>query len=67
MNRKGPWEGYRRCLLPAFFCAHIFIKRETSGYEGDVLIWGTRDTESSRVDKNTYTKQPGRHKEEIQE
>ena len=41
MNRKGPWEGYRRqakrrlarCLLPAFLCAHIFIKRETSGYE----------------------------------
>ena len=26
MNRKGPWEGYRRlahCLLPAFLCAHI--------------------------------------------
>ena len=22
-----------RCLLPAFLCAHIFIKRETSGYE----------------------------------
>ena len=22
-----------RCLLPAFFCAHIFIERETSGYE----------------------------------
>ena len=43
MNRKGPWEGYRRqakrrlarCLLPAFLCAHIFIKRETSGYEAD--------------------------------
>ena len=41
MNRKGPWEGYRRqakrrlarCLLPAFLCAHIFIKGETSGYE----------------------------------
>ena len=41
MNRKGPWEGYRRqakrrlarCLLPAFLCAHIFIERETSGYE----------------------------------
>ena len=41
MNRKGPWERYRRqvkrrlarCLLPAFLCAHIFIKRETSGYE----------------------------------
>ena len=22
-----------RCLLPAFLCAHIFMKRETSGYE----------------------------------
>ena len=21
------------CLLPAFLCAHIFMKRETSGYE----------------------------------
>ena len=36
MNRKGPWEGYRRqamrrlahCLLPAFLCPHIFIERE---------------------------------------
>ena len=45
MNRKEPWEGYRRqaklkgearCLLPAFLCAHIFIKRETSGYEAAV-------------------------------
>ena len=48
MNRKGPWEGYRRqakrrlarCLLPAFLCAHIFIERETSGYEaGDMPCW----------------------------
>ena len=23
----------RSCVLPAFLCAHIFIKRETSGYE----------------------------------
>ena len=22
-----------RCLLPAFLCAHIFIERETSGYQ----------------------------------
>ena len=44
MNHKGPWEGYKRqakrrlarCLLPAFLCAHIFIKRETSGYEADL-------------------------------
>ena len=27
-----------RCLLPAFLCAHIFIKRETSGYEADFLV-----------------------------
>ena len=26
-----------RCLLPAFLCAHIFIKRETSGYEADIV------------------------------
>ena len=32
MNFKEPWEGCRR-LLPAFLCAHIFIERETSGYE----------------------------------
>ena len=24
-----------RCLLPAFLCAHIFIKRETPRYEAD--------------------------------
>ena len=28
-----------RCLLPAFLCAHIFIKRETSGYEADSYVW----------------------------
>ena len=28
------------CLLPAFLCAHIFIKRETCGYEaGPSPIW----------------------------
>ena len=27
-----------RCLLPAFLCAHIFIKRETSGYKAG-LCW----------------------------
>ena len=45
MNRKGPWEGYRRrakqrharCLLPAFLCAHIFVERETSGYEAELV------------------------------
>ena len=40
-----------RCLLPAFLCAHIFIKRETSGYKaaategpkpGGELMWATR-------------------------
>ena len=25
--------GEARCFLPAFLCAHIVIKRETSGYE----------------------------------
>ena len=27
---------FARCLFPAFLCAHIFIKRETSGYEADI-------------------------------
>ena len=36
MNRKKPWEGYS-CLLPAFLFAHIFIERETSGYEAASL------------------------------
>ena len=32
--------GETRCLLPAFRCAHIFIERETSGYEaGDMPCW----------------------------
>ena len=26
-----------RCLLPAFLCAHIFSKRETSGYEAGLV------------------------------
>ena len=36
--------GEARCLLPAFFCAHIFIKRETSGYEAGAVRsgWGSR-------------------------
>ena len=45
MNRKGPWEGYRRqakrcfarCFLLAFFCAHTFIKRER-----DVWVRGSK-------------------------
>ena len=28
-----------RCLLPALFCAHIFIERETSGYETDETLY----------------------------
>ena len=49
MSRKGPWDwgtdGRRsarrlaRCLLPVFLCAHIFIDRETSGYEAGVLLY----------------------------
>ena len=30
---RCPKRSLARCLLPAFHCAHIFIKRETSGYE----------------------------------
>ena len=28
-----------RCLLPAFLCAHIFIDRETCGYEAVPTIF----------------------------
>ena len=28
-----------RCLLPAFLYVHIFIKRETSGYEAVKLLY----------------------------
>ena len=50
MNRKGPWEGYRRqarrrlarCLLPAFLSAHIFIERETFGYESGAIRYDVR-------------------------
>ena len=31
------------CLLPAFLCAHIFIKRETSGYEAAFGLIDQRD------------------------
>ena len=40
MNRKGPWKGYS-CLLPVFFCAHIFIEKERR--------LGTRQVVSSRL------------------
>ena len=37
---KGTDGSLARCLLPAFLCAHIFIKRETSGYEAEPYpIW----------------------------
>ena len=41
MNRKGPWEGYRRQARPLSpsclpLRAHFQIKRETSGYEAAV-------------------------------
>ena len=31
-------------LLPAFLCAHIFIERETSGYEAQRTQWNTGST-----------------------
>ena len=40
MNLKGPWVGYRWQAVsfpPCFARAHIFIERETSGYEADPL------------------------------
>ena len=52
MNRKGPWKGYS-CLLPAFFLAHIFIKRErrlgtrqvvSSGLKLEKMFSGTKQT-----------------------
>ena len=67
MNRKELWEasGRRakrrlaRCLLPAFLCAHIFIERETSGYEPVVTAIYPPDnslsTDSSAIGfPNTY-------------
>ena len=55
MNRKGPWEGYRRqarrrlarCVLPAFLCAHIF--RETSGYEADSTAFSGNRLQTSAI------------------
>ena len=44
---RDHWKGtdsrrsLARCLLPAFLCAHIFIERETSGYEAttQLRVW----------------------------
>ena len=47
MNRKGRWEGYRR-EAPAFLCAHIFIQRETSGYEA-VVACGCAKFETGQI------------------
>ena len=37
-----------RCLLPASLCAHIFIKRETSGYEADSELFFVFDFSDNR-------------------
>ena len=37
-----------RCILPAFLCAHIFIKRETSGYEV-ASLWSLGDRTQVRI------------------
>ena len=42
-----------RCVLPAFLCAHIFIKRETSGYEAATALVGKsngKDTITTHFD-----------------
>ena len=69
MNRKRPWEGYRqqakrrlaRCLLPAFLCAHIFIERETYGYEAVPVrseeATGLHDAPSQRGNQHILERQ----------
>ena len=66
INRKRPWEGYRqqakrrlaRCLLPAFLCAHIFIERETCGYEAVPVTseeaTGLHDAPSQKDNQHNY-------------
>ena len=42
-----------RCVLPAFLCAYIFIKRETSGYEAATALVGKsngKDTITTHFD-----------------
>ena len=69
MNRKRPWEGYRlqekrrlaRCLLPAFLCAHIFVERETCGYEAVPVTseeaTGLHDAPSQRGNQHILERQ----------
>ena len=69
MNRKRPWEGYRqqakrrlaRCLLPTFLCAHIFIERETCGYEAVPVTseeaTGLHDAPSQRGNQHILERQ----------
>ena len=43
-----------RCVLPAFLCAYIFIKRETSGYEAATALVGKsngKDTITTHFDR----------------
>ena len=60
MNRKGPWEGNARYLLPVFLFAHIFIERERrlgtrqflgllSWRQGEVLENELRNVEATLV------------------
>ena len=73
MNRKGPWEGYRRqakrrlarCLLPAFLCAHI--ERETSGYEAVTTACprAPRDEENRRKNNKVILEAKTRRKSDI--
>ena len=46
-----------RCLLPAFLCAHIFIGRETSGYEAGAplyrLTFATTENQDSTKTKRS--------------
>ena len=65
MNRKGPWEGYRRqakrrlarCVLPAFLCAHIF--RETSGYEAVTVMFCGRFPHQRTSERRAQKFHPG--------
>ena len=50
--------GEARCLLPAFLCAHIFIKRETSGYEAGLTRNYIRSYAVSR-ERHVPTSFPG--------
>ena len=47
-----------RCLLPAFLCAHIFIERETCGYEAVPVTseeaTGLHDAPSQKDNQHNY-------------